>query len=294
MKKISVIIPTYNNPKELCLTLDSILPQRFPLKDLEVLVADDGSDMRATVEPYANQLDVKYFWQEDKGFRPGSARNMGIRAAEGKLCLFLDSGVIVTSSCLEEHWRLYQENGEKLVIIGYIYGNDLKSDLDEMRQIIDTNDPDDAAAVMARKNMLDGRERDYAQLGDELFAWPAPWLVLWSLHFSVPTAFLRGNNIYFDDYFCTWGCEDNDLGIQLHEKGGKFLLARDAQAIHYPAKMRSYDRLHNDPDFRAGWLKNKEYLKGKWSGHPIVELWLTQGGGAVKDLSKKEFKEEKG
>lgn len=291
MKKISVIIPVYNNPKELRLTLNSLLAQDFPLEDLEVLVADDGSDMRAEAEEYAGRLDVRYFWQEDKGFRPGSARNMGIRAAEGELCLFLDSGVIVTSGCLGEHWRLYRENGTKLVIIGYIYGNDLHSDLEEMRHIIHSHTPDQAAQIMAQRNMLDGRERNYAQLGDDLSAWPAPWMMLWSLHFSVPTAFMRENNVFFDEFFCTWGCEDNDLGIALHEKGGKFLLARNARAIHYPAKVRSYDRLHNDPDFRAGWLKNKEYLKQKWAGHPIVQLWLTQGGGAIMALGRKGDKE---
>ena len=49
MKKISVIIPVYNNPHELRLTLDSIAGSRFPLAELEVLVCDDGSsvDMKA-------------------------------------------------------------------------------------------------------------------------------------------------------------------------------------------------------------------------------------------------------
>ena len=42
--------------------------------------------------------------------------------------------------------------------------------------------------------------------------------------------------------------------------------------------------LHNDPGFRAGWLKNKEYLKQKWAGHGLVQLWLEKGGKAVKAL----------
>lgn len=286
MKKISVIIPVYNNPHELRLTLDSVAASSFPLTELEVLVCDDGSSpsMKAVAEEYQNAFPVQYFWQEDKGFRPGTARNMGIRAAGGELCVFLDSGVILTTGCLAEHYRLYQKYGENLVEIGYVYGNDLTSDLDEMRGIIGRNSPDDAAAIMRSCHMLDGRERDYAQCGDELYRWPAPWIVLWSLHFSVPTAFMRENGVYFDEFFCTWGCEDNDFGIQAHEKGARFVLARNAQAIHYPAKVRSYDRLHNDPEFRAGWLKNKDYLKSKWATHELVQLWLSKGGKAVKDL----------
>lgn len=287
MKKISVIIPAYNNPKELRLTIDSILGSDFPLDQIEVLVCDDGSQpsLLPVVDEYSQRICARHFWQEDKGFRPGTARNMGIRAAKGELCLFLDSGVIVTSGCLSEHYRIYQQHGPRLVTIGYIYGNDLTSDLDEMRGIIDSNAPDQAAAIMDELGMKDGRERDYAACGDQLWRWQAPWIVLWSLHFAVPTDFMRENGIYFDEFFNTWGCEDNDFGICLHGKGGKFVLARDARAIHYPARVRSYDRLHNDPDFRAGWLKNKEYLKEKHKDHPIVQLWLGEGGGrAVKAL----------
>ena len=287
MKKISVIIPAYQNTKELALTIDSILRQDMPLEDIEVIVCDDGSNpkLQPLAQEYSEKIDIQYFWQEDKGFRPGTARNMGIRAARGELCLFLDSGVIVTTGCMKEHYRLYKEHGESAVIIGYVYGNDLKSDLEEMREIIDNNTPDKAAEIMRERGMsTDGRERDYAALNDELYTWPAPWITLWSLHFSVPTAFMREKEVYFDDFFCTWGCEDNDFGIRLHQQGGWFVLAREAIAIHYPAKVRSYDRLHNDPEFRAGWLKNKAYLKEKHKNHELVQLWLGEGGGAIKAL----------
>lgn len=295
MKKISIIIPVYNNPKELRLTLDSVLASGFPLEDLEALVCDDGSsvDMKAVAEEYAGKMAVRHFWQEDEGFRPGAARNMGIRAADSELCVFLDSGVILTTGCLAEHYRLYQRHGSKLVVIGYVYGNDIVSDLEEMRGIIDSHSPDEAAAIMEERHMLDGRERDYVLCGDALYRMQAPWMELWSLHFSVPTAFMRENGVYFDGFFRTWGCEDNDFGIQLHGRGGKFVLARNARAIHYPAKVRSYDRLHNDPEFRAGWIKNKEYLKNKYKDHPLVQLWLGEGGGrAIKELPLLDWKEE--
>ncbi len=285
MKKLTIIIPVYNNPRELRMTIDSVLGSDFPLEDIEIIVADDGSsvDMKAVSDEYAGRVDIRHFWQEDKGFRPGQARNMGIRAAEGEVCLFLDCGVIVTSGCLSEHWRLYRQHGPKTVIIGYIYGNDLTSDLQEMRDIIDNNLPDEAAAIMHKRGMLDGRERDYA-IGDELYRWQAPWIVLWSLHFSVPTEFMRENSVWFDGFFCTWGCEDNDLGIQLSQHGAKYVLGREARAIHYPAEKRSYDRLQTEPEFRAGWMKNREYLKRKWADNELVQLWMTEGGRAIKAL----------
>ena len=62
------------------------------------------------------------------------------------------------------------------------------------------------------------------------------------------------------------------------------MLGRQARAIHYPAAKRSYDRLQTEPDFRAGWQKNRAYLQKKWAGHGLVQLWITQGGKAVKSL----------
>lgn len=283
MKLISIIIPVYNNPKELELTLNSILLQDFSLEEIEVLVVDDGStiDMEKVTNCFADKFLIRYFWQQDKGFCPGTARNMGIRVASGAVCVFLDSGVILTKKCLEKHFQRYQEYGEKLCVIGYTLGNDTCSDLDEMRQIIDKHTPDEAEIIMRERNMLDGRERMYKNMGDDLALWPAPYTMLWSMHFSVPTKFMQENSLYFDEYFSTWGCEDNDFGITLLKCGARYVLARDAVAIHYPAHARSYDKLHNDPDFRAGWQKNREYLRKKYADDKVVQRWLQKGTWAA-------------
>ena len=283
MKKISIILPVYNDAEELGKTLESIARQEFPLDEIEILVVDDGSqvDMKPVLLPYLDRVDIRYYWHRDEGFHLAAVRNAGIHMAKGEVCLFIYCGVIVTSGCLGEHYRLYQENGEKLCVIGYILGNDTTSDLEEMRQIIDTHSPDEAAALMVERNMIDGRERTYQGMGDDLSTWPAPYTVLWGLHFSVPRAFLRENNIFFDEYFTTWGCEDNDFGIQLAHQGAKFVLARRAVAIHYPPQVRSYDRLHSDPKFRAGWQKNRDYVKEKYPDDPLVQLWLAKGGWAA-------------
>lgn len=279
MKKISVIIPAYNNDKELDLTLNSIACQDFDLQDIEVLVCDDGSekDMKAVAAKYAKQFTVRYFWHEDLGFRLSAARNMGLRNADGEMCVFIDSGVLVTSGCLAEHYRLYKEYGEKLCVVGYALGNDLNSDLNEMREIIDTHTPDDAAKIMKERNMIDGRERTYQGMGDDLSAWPAPYTALWGLHLAVPLKFMRDNNIWFDENFTAWGCEDADFGVQVFKAGAKFVLARKAVVIHYPPEVRSYDKLQNDPAFRAGWLKNKEYLKNKFPDDKSVRLFAEKG-----------------
>jgi glycosyltransferase involved in cell wall biosynthesis len=274
---ISVIIPVYNNIKEIELTLNSLAAQTFPLDRVEVLIADDGSreDIKGCLDRHP-RLNIKYFYQEDRGFRPGAARNMGIRNADGGLCLFIDAGVLLEKHCLHYHYELHKNNGGNTVVIGYVYGMDKDSDLNEMREIVDSNSVEDAVEIMHGKGMIDGRESLYKEHGGDLSRWPAPWVALWSLHFSAGTEFLRANNISFDDYFVTWGGEDNDFGIQLCHKNAKYILDRRVNSIHYPPKVRSYDRF-KDPEFKSNFKKNQQYIVDKYPLDESVKLWHEAG-----------------
>jgi glycosyltransferase involved in cell wall biosynthesis len=274
--KISVIIPTYNKINELSLTLNSLVDQNFVKEDFEVVIADDGSseDVQSILEYYP-QLNKKYFYQQDKGFRAAKARNMGMAHASGMVFLFVDSGVLLEKTCLQRHWDLHCYNSEPMVILGYTYGMDIKSDLNEMREIIDHHTIKEAISLMAEKNMIDGREPLYKEQGDDLYNWPAPWVALWSLHFSVHSSFLAENKITFDEYFTHWGCEDNDIGIAMFINGAKFVLDREIVSIHYPSERRSYD-MFKDPSFKKAFRKNQMYIVQKYERED-VNMWYEKG-----------------
>jgi glycosyltransferase involved in cell wall biosynthesis len=86
---VSVVIPTYNSAATLAETLASVGDQTF--KDLEVVLADDGSsdDTVSVAESFAEFLDLRVLRQTNAG--PGAARNAGIRAARGRYCAFVDA-----------------------------------------------------------------------------------------------------------------------------------------------------------------------------------------------------------
>src|SRR5690349_6227106 len=123
--EVSVIIPTYNRGKLLCYTLDSLLKQNISKNDFEVIIGDDGSsdDTRLLVKKYESQLNIKYAFQDDLGYRPASARNKAIRLAEGKVCLLIDSSVILDPNCISEHMQFHRKN-ESAAAIGYVFGFD--------------------------------------------------------------------------------------------------------------------------------------------------------------------------
>lgn len=90
MPQVTVIVPVYNNEKYLCCCIDSILGQSF--SDFELLIIDDGSTdaSGAICDQYAKKdARIKVIHQENAGV--SSARNRGIKEAQGTYLMFCDS-----------------------------------------------------------------------------------------------------------------------------------------------------------------------------------------------------------
>lgn len=90
MKKVTVIIPSYNEEKYIARCLDSILASDCPLELIEVLVCDGMSSDRTPdiIKEYSVQnANIKYLVNEKK--TAPYAVNLGIKQAMGDLILFL-------------------------------------------------------------------------------------------------------------------------------------------------------------------------------------------------------------
>lgn len=235
---LSVIIPTYNRSRLLDLTLRSIVLQDIPRRNFEVVVADDGSsdDTSELVDRYRDRLNIKYVFQEDRGYRPASARNKAIRVAEGALCLFIDSGILLNTDALGRHIAFHRETGPNAAAVGYIYGFDRIGE-EELR-LKEMIDPDDPAAsireIAQHKVYFDLREGHYRRHKDQIHRLPAPWIYFWMGHISVAREDLLRVGLFDESYDGRWGVEDNDLGFRLHQGGVCIRLLRSAQCVHYP------------------------------------------------------------
>ena len=85
--RVSVVIPAYNAARWLPETLDSVLAQTAPPR--EVIVVDDGSsdDTEQVLAPFRPRIN--YLKQKNGG--PAVARNAGIRASSGEFIALLDA-----------------------------------------------------------------------------------------------------------------------------------------------------------------------------------------------------------
>ena len=275
----SVIIPTFNRLDELELTLDSLVHQNC-MYTFEVIIADDGSaeNTKGLVDEYLEKLNIRYCFQKDKGFRAGTARNMGIKLADSDICIFIDNGIILHSKAIENHIFAHINETDFCLVIGYVYGFMVESDKEkELATVIEQNMPDEAVQLLCTQQLYDYRECYYQTLGEDLTKWPAPFVVCWSCNISTKRSTLLKFGM-FDDFFVGWGDEDIDLGITLYKNGVKFILDRSIKSIHIPHEKtgtikpenvktkKHLHELHNQ-------LKRDAYIRAKHTCH-AVDTWL--------------------
>lgn len=86
----SIIIPTYRRPELLKACLRSLARQDYPADRFEVIVVDDGGELRleSVVDPFRDRLDVTLLAQSHAG--PAAARNTGATRAKGHFLAFVD------------------------------------------------------------------------------------------------------------------------------------------------------------------------------------------------------------
>jgi len=117
MAEAAIIIPVYNTkPNYIQEAINSALNQT--LKDIEIIVVNDGSTNQETLK-YLKELEkdnrLKIIHQENKG--PSSARNTGIKEANSKYILPLDSDDKIDPTYIQKAIKVIKADDE----IGMVY-----------------------------------------------------------------------------------------------------------------------------------------------------------------------------
>ncbi|MBQ8042749.1 MAG: glycosyltransferase [Clostridia bacterium] len=117
---ISIVIPIYNMEKYLKECLDSILKQDYDLSKIQVIAVNDGSvDSSADIvrgyeKEYSN---IKLIDTKNGGV--ASARNKGIKAAQGKYILFLDPDDYLNECAVSKLISFYDAHYDEVDLVSY-------------------------------------------------------------------------------------------------------------------------------------------------------------------------------
>lgn len=101
MPYISVIIPVYNCEKYLMDAVNSV--RRQPVKDMEIILVDDGStdpSGEICLRLADEDKNIKVFSQTNKG--ASAARNTGLDHASGEYVMFLDADDIYVDNAVDQ------------------------------------------------------------------------------------------------------------------------------------------------------------------------------------------------
>ena len=120
MKKISIIIPNYNNERFITKCLYSVINQDYP--NIEIIVVDDGSTDKS-VDIIRKFIDAhqknKILLVCQNNLNASIARNNGMSIATGDYVLFLDSDDILECDVLSKMTKKKEKNDVDLLIGGY-------------------------------------------------------------------------------------------------------------------------------------------------------------------------------
>lgn len=203
----SIVIPTYNRLPILQKSLQALEQQQFDetlIRDYEVIVVDDGSTddtLNWLAKEKSNLTHVITVQQNHGG--PASARNLGVKKAQGEWIIFIDSDLVVTSNFLQAHAVALVTGQNKLNTDKvFTYGAVINTcNFDEP-----TSEPykitDFSAAYFATGNVAIAKK----------------WLIEAGL---------------FDTTFQQYGWEDLELGVRLKKLGLKLIKCPQAVGYHW-------------------------------------------------------------
>jgi len=204
--EISVVVSTFDNREILRPTLQRLLAQEFPHDRYEIVVADDGSADGTAEMVRAMGGPIRHVTQSHLGL--AAARNLGTRAARGRVVLFVDSDFWATPTLLAAHHRHYPPGARRVAVQGVtlIHPESLVTPFMKVKEV----SPD---LTVRRRHHL------------------SPYHVI-GRNFSMLRADLEDAG-GFDEGFTRYGWEDVDLALRMVARGVAFEYEPGAVGYHY-------------------------------------------------------------
>jgi glycosyltransferase involved in cell wall biosynthesis len=115
---VSIIIPLYNSALHLHETIESVINQTWPNKEL-ILIDDGSSDNSLNIARQYQNDWVKVYSQANQG--ASAARNKGLQYAKGDCIQFLDADDLLSSNKIAEQVNLLKTHPNKIALCRMVH-----------------------------------------------------------------------------------------------------------------------------------------------------------------------------
>lgn len=118
--KVSIIIPAHNEGEYIGNTLESVLEDPYPNK--EVVVVDDGStdDTYVKAMMYANRGDVKVVRRERASGAKARAVNYGFVFTKGEIIIIIDGDTVIERGAIEKIVAPMRKDADVIAVSGNV------------------------------------------------------------------------------------------------------------------------------------------------------------------------------
>ena len=244
-----MIIPTFNRWETLLKSLLALKKQTIDASAYEIIVVNDGSTDNAYMGMSCfDKLGIpnlKHLSQNKNG--PGSARNLGIRHANGKILLFLGDDITASENLLEEHFLFHNKRFKEknIACLGYLTWP-LNFSPAPFLQFLES------WGQFLFENISDEDVLDYNYF--------------YSSNISLKKDFLDEKNLSFDEDFKEAAWEDIEFGYRGEKEGLKIIFNRNAVGFHNHCQTleSSINRMGTSGRYLFVFLKKWPELAGKF------------------------------
>jgi glycosyltransferase involved in cell wall biosynthesis len=219
-RSVSLIVPVYKDTWVLKHTLPRLAAQDYR-GPLEIIVCDDGScsGMLATIQGFIEQMNLRYVWQPHCGMRLARSRNNGLRCATGDIVIYLDGDVGVAPDFVSRHVAAHRF--QPAIVCGtrrWLFAEDCG--LEKVDSLITDILSNPQSVQQMHSEAI--YQIHYART-------TTPWMGCVGGNFS----FYRRPDVFFDEAFVGWGCEDEEFACRLHcVHGYSVIIDTDLYGVH--------------------------------------------------------------
>ncbi|MDP8217780.1 MAG: glycosyltransferase [Candidatus Theseobacter exili] len=233
--KCSIIIPTFNKENYLAATLQSLSSQKYPVKELEVIIIDasPGVSSRKLHLEYSDKFK-NLLWIDQSGGKlvsRAAARNLGLKAANGQLFLFIDDDMLLVPDFVNEHITMHLSNDA--VVLGNVkqlYDSTVVNS--SKTPVFKKEKTRDDYYIKAVRSMFEGAVTDCS----------VPWIGFTTNNVSIKRT--HADKIgAFDESFTGWGYESIEYGYRAFLSGVKYTYNKKALAYHIEHSRNISDKI---------------------------------------------------
>ena len=211
--RISIVVPAHNQRERLARTLESIARCAFDLRQVEVIVADDGSSDGTAdwVAGAASSFPFPLVLRRGAWGNQSAATNEGLRSARGTIVLFSAQDILFREDLLAQHVAWHERfAGQEVAVLGEL-----------------PYPPDLEVSPFMFYLVNGGYQFAYYLIKDPR---RVPPNFVYAPNVSVRADTLRRVGGFDEEL--PYGCQDTDLGIRLDAAGVRIVFNPDAVGYH--------------------------------------------------------------